>query len=158
MTHRIARIAAAVIFAVSAVIVEAPTSARAAMAVERFGGADRYATAAAVSAAHFSPGVPAVYVATGADFPDALAGGPAAARAGGPILLVAGTFIPAATSAELTRLKPARIIVLGGSGVITDRVVRSLDAFDTGGGVRRIGGADRFATAAAVSAATFAPG
>ncbi len=157
MTSRIARIAAAVLFAISAAIVQAPAPTQAAMTVQRFGGADRYATAAAVSAAHFPPGVPVVYVATGADFPDALAGGPAAARAGGPILLVAATFIPPPITAELTRLKPARIVVLGGAGVISDAVVRSLDAYDTGGGVSRIGGADRFATAAAVSTATFAP-
>jgi hypothetical protein len=51
-------------------------------------GGDRYATAVAVSAWRFRSKVPAVYIATGANFPDALAGGPAAARAGGPVLLV----------------------------------------------------------------------
>ncbi|HET7668140.1 MAG TPA: glycosyl hydrolase family 18 protein, partial [Mycobacterium sp.] len=45
----------------------------------RLAGADRYATAAAISAASFSPGVAVAYLATGATFPDALAGGTAAA-------------------------------------------------------------------------------
>ncbi len=145
--------------AIGAVAVASPARVDAAgMTVQRFGGVDRYATAAAVSANHFAPGVPAVFVATGANFPDALAGGPAAARAGAPILLVTRTEIPAPTKTELTRLKPARIVVLGGAGVISDGVTTALAAYQTGGGVSRLGGADRYATAAAVSRATFATG
>ncbi len=155
---RLARVVAAVLIGFGAVAVSAPAPAQAAMAVQRFGGADRFATAAAVSAAHFPAGTPVAYVATGLDFPDALAGGPAAARAGGPILLVTRSSIPASIAAELRRLRPGRIVVLGGAGVIGDNVVAALEAYDAGGGVRRIGGADRFATAAAVSAETFAPG
>ncbi|HSG85871.1 MAG TPA: N-acetylmuramoyl-L-alanine amidase, partial [Candidatus Limnocylindrales bacterium] len=46
--------------------------------VSRLAGADRYATAVEISKATFpSPPVPVAYVATGSDFPDALAGGPA---------------------------------------------------------------------------------
>ncbi len=154
----LARVTAAIVFSVGAVIGQAPSRVDAAMPVQRYAGADRYATAAAVSAAHFPAGVPAVYVATGVDYPDALAGGPAAGEAGGPILLVTRTSIPAPIASELARLKPTRIVVLGGTSVISPDVARALDAYDTGGGVQRIGGADRYATAAAVSAATFAPG
>ena len=125
--------------------------------VSRLAGADRYATAAAVSAAHFGPGVPVAYVATGANFPDALAGGAAAAHQGGPLLLVTQNSVPSATAAELSRLAPARIRVLGGSGVISDGVVAQLDAY-TNGPVERMAGPDRFATAASISAGTFAPG
>src|SRR5687768_2820966 len=53
----------------------------------RIEGADRYATAAAVSANAFAPGVDVAYVVTGTNFPDALAGAPAAAHEGGPVLL-----------------------------------------------------------------------
>ncbi len=148
----------AVLVSAAGLFAHAPAPAHAAMAVDRHGGADRYATAVAVSAAHFAPGVPVVHVATGSDFPDALAGGPAAARAGGPILLVKHGSIPPVVAAELARLRPASIVVLGGAGVVSDAVVRALDAHDTGGGVRRIGGTDRYGTAAAVSAASFAPG
>jgi putative cell wall-binding protein len=125
--------------------------------VTRRSGADRYATAAAISAAYFSPGVPVAFVATGEGFADALAGGPAAAEEGGPLLLVRSTSIPAATAAELTRLQPASIVVLGGSGAISDVVFAALDAYTTGPLSRRAG-ADRYATAAAISAATFDPG
>ena len=125
--------------------------------VDRFAGADRYATAAAISSGTFAAGVPVVYVATGRNFPDALAGGPAAARDRGPVLLVTGGAIPAVTSAELQRLQPQRIVVLGGTSVITQAVQNQLAAYAPGG-VSRLAGADRFATAAAISRATFAPG
>jgi len=123
-------------------------------AVTRLAGADRYATAAAVSGATFRPNVPVAYVATGRNYPDALAGVPAAAAGGGPILLVPGTFIPSSVGAELDRLNPVRIVVLGGSAVVSDGVVAVLGAYATGG-VTRLAGADRYGTAAAISAAAF---
>lgn len=121
--------------------------------VQRLSGADRYATAARVSAATFGPGVPVAYVATGAAFPDALAGGVAAGRQGGPVLLVARTGIPAATASELGRLKAKKIIVLGGTGVVSDGVLAALNGY-TAGSVTRISGPDRYATAVAVSQAS----
>ena len=59
--------------------------------VTRTAGADRYATARAVAAEFFGSTPGTYYLATGTNFPDALAAGPAAARAGGPVLLVRGT-------------------------------------------------------------------
>jgi spore germination protein YaaH/putative cell wall-binding protein len=126
--------------------------------VTRQGGSDRYGTAAAVSAATFAPGVPAAYIATGAKFPDALAAGPVAGRAGGPVLLTTASSLPASTATELGRLRPARIFVLGGPTAVSDAVLSSLRAYATSGTVTRISGADRYGTAAAASAATFAPG
>jgi putative cell wall-binding protein len=125
--------------------------------VTRISGADRYATAAAVSAATFAPGVPVVYIATGQNYPDALAGGPAAAAGRGPVLLVPGSFVPPSVAAELDRLNPTRIVVLGGPAVVSDGVLAALGAYASAG-VARIAGADRYATAAAISASVFAPG
>ncbi|MEO8247619.1 MAG: glycosyl hydrolase family 18 protein, partial [Chloroflexota bacterium] len=82
----------------------------------RVSGTDRYATAAAVSASAYGPGVPIVYIATGASFPDALAGGPVAGRDGGPVLLTWRDQLPGVTRTELERLQPSRIVVLGGTG------------------------------------------
>ncbi|MGZ6296376.1 MAG: cell wall-binding repeat-containing protein [Candidatus Limnocylindrales bacterium] len=123
----------------------------------RLAGADRYGTAAAVSAATFAPGVPIAYVATGADFPDALAGAPAAAHAGGPVLLVTRDSIPAATASELERLQPTRIVVLGGSSVVSTAVASALGAY-TPNPVQRLAGSDRYGTAALVSHDAFAAG
>ncbi len=118
----------------------------------RVWGADRYATAAAVALDTFTAPAPVAYVATGLDFPDALAGGAAAAAAGGPLLLVAPDTVPAATAAALQSLSPAEIVVLGGPGVVSDAVVAQLQTIAT---TRRVWGADRYATAAAVSADRF---
>ncbi len=126
-------------------------------AVFRWAGGDRFATAAAISAASFEPGIPVAYVATGLNFPDALAGAAVAGSQGAPILLVMPNSIPAATAAELQRLQPGRIVVLGSAGVVSDFVVNALGGF-TNGGVTRLAGGDRFATAAAISAASFEPG
>ena len=125
--------------------------------VTRIAGADRYATAAAASAAHFGPGVDEVYVATGEDYPDALAAGPVAAQWDTPILLTARDRLPAATARELTRLKPRTITVIGGPGAVSDRVVGALGRYATSRS-RRYGRDDRYATAAALSAIVFKPG
>jgi len=97
--------------------------------VDRYGGADRFATAAAISAASFTPGVPVAYVATGMNFPDALAGAAAAGFQGVPVLLVMPDSIPAATAAELARLQPARIIILGSAGAVSNGVRSQLQAY-----------------------------
>jgi putative cell wall-binding protein len=89
-------------------------------------GTDRYATAAATSRDAFNPGVPVVYVATGLNFPDALAGAAAGGHLDGPVLLTDTTTLPDATRTELTRLKPARIAVLGSAPVVSDAVARRL--------------------------------
>jgi hypothetical protein len=128
--------------------------------VTRLAGPDRYATAAAISRNHFpqldGEGQP-VFIATGENFPDALAGGPAAAYFGGPILLVRNHSIPPDTVMELDRIHPAWIAVLGGTGVVSQNVEDQLDAY-TDGEVYRLAGPNRYATAAAISWATFDPG
>ena len=126
--------------------------------VDRYAGANRYATAAAVSASGFAPGVSVAYVATGANFPDALAAGAAAAHRGAPVLLVTGTAVPQATANELARLDPDRIVVVGSEAVVSAGVATALEAYATTRVVERIAGANRFATAARISASTFAPG
>lgn len=118
--------------------------------LNRLAGANRYATAAAVSRRFFpTAGVPVVYVATGAAFPDGLAAGPAAAHLGGPVLFVGRDYVTTPTQNELLRLKPARIVVVGGEGVISATVLDQLGRYAPGG-ARRVSGADRYATAAAV--------
>ena len=119
----------------------------------RLAGADRYATAAAIAGDAFRPGVDVAFVATGATFPDALAAAAAAGRVGAPVLLVAPTAVPATTLAQLSRLQPGRIIVVGGPSAVSDTVLSALATMSPGG-ASRIAGADRYGTAAALSAAT----
>ncbi|HEX7195231.1 MAG TPA: cell wall-binding repeat-containing protein [Candidatus Limnocylindria bacterium] len=135
-----------------------PSHAEASSAtVDRLWGSDRYATAAAISSAVFTPGVAVAFIATGTNFPDSLAGGPAAARRKAPILLTAPRDLPQATRSELARLKPASIVILGGPGAVSDVVRNQLDTYTTGS-VTRLAGRDRFATAAVISARHFGAG
>lgn len=121
--------------------------------VERVAGSDRIATAAALAERAVAPGRAVAYVASSADFADALAGGPAAARAGAPLLLTEPGALPQATADALARLRPQRIVVLGGPAAVADAVLAALAPL-TAGDVTRLAGGDRYATAAAVSAAT----
>ncbi|WP_299167676.1 peroxidase family protein [uncultured Arthrobacter sp.] len=123
----------------------------------RLEGQNRFGTAAAVSADTFGPNVPVVYIATGATYPDALTGGPAAKAGNGPVLLVSPNAIPAETVAELQRLAPQRIVVLGGPIAVSTGVETALGEY-TAGTVTRLAGDNRYGTAAAISADTFAPG
>ena len=121
--------------------------------VDRLSGDDRYSTAIAVSKAAY-PGVAnAVYVTTGADFPDALAAAPAAAQDGAPLLLTPAAALPANVKAEIQRLKPKKIVVVGGPGVVSKKVfdaVKQLAPTTT-----RIGGRDRYETSRLVAEHAF---
>ncbi|MCS5719829.1 cell wall-binding repeat-containing protein [Herbiconiux sp. CPCC 205763] len=123
--------------------------------VERIAGDDRYALSASVSAQIFTAGVPIAYIASGAVFSDALPGSAASGHEGGPVLLATKDAVPDAVAAELSRLQPGRIVVLGGTNTIADSVVAALQ--DTAPTVR-IAGADRYAVSAAVSGAVFPAG
>jgi subtilisin family serine protease len=126
--------------------------------VTRLYGANRYATAAAISAGlDFPAGVPVVYIATGENFPDALAGVPAAGQDGGPLLLVNAAGIPPETGAELARLQPQRIVILGGPGAVSADVELALDQYTTGP-VQRRWGLNRWQTAIAISQAGWPAG
>lgn len=133
------------------------TTLSSAAPVTRLAGATRIETSVAISEASFSPGVPVAYVATSENFPDALSGAPAAAMAGGPVLLTPPSGLPAVVGTELARLKPGRIVVLGGTGVVPTAVLRSLEAYTTGT-VTRLAGKTRIGTSVAISRASFSPG
>lgn len=121
--------------------------------VERRGGADRYATAAELSAATFAPGVPVVYLATGENFPDALSAAGPAGAAGGPVLLARGTELPEATRAELRRLRTARLVVVGGPATVSDAVMAEAGS-SAGVTPERQAGADRYATSVLIARAS----
>ncbi|MBX9472595.1 cell wall-binding repeat-containing protein [Microcella sp.] len=117
---------------------------RVGLEVGRLAGATRYETAVAVSTEAFPGGSAAVYVANGADFPDALAAGPAAATRNAPLLLVTRDSVPAVVSAEITRLFPGTIYIVGGTGVISSAVEAQLAL--TGADIVRLAGPDRYET------------
>ena len=100
-----------------------------------------------------SPSTQVVYIATGANFPDALAAAASAALGLGPVLLVQQDAIPQPTLDELNRLEPRDIVVVGGLAVIAQTVEDQLNGLPWSKTVTRISGANRYATAAALSLA-----
>ena len=125
--------------------------------VTRLAGADRYATAVSISESVFQPNVPVAYIASGAGFADALAGGVLAVQEKGPILLSRPDTLPEVVAAELQRLRPQRIVILGGTAVIAPSIEQQLEGL-TPGPVTRLAGDDRYATAIAISETGFEPG
>lgn len=89
-------------------------------------------------------------VVSGTSFPDALGAGPLASRYGASIFLTGRTSLPVPTRDALVALKPSEIIVVGGTAVVDASVAAALSAIAP---VRRVAGADRYATAVAVSKA-----
>lgn len=126
--------------------------AYASVEVRRIAGADRYETAVAISTG-FTPPVSTVYIASGTNFPDALTGGAAiGGTTGGPLLLVGRDGIPSSTAAELTRLQPSNIFVLGGPASVSDAVLEALRPYSPNPPIRR-SGPDRYSTSIAVAIA-----
>lgn len=115
-------------------------------AVARFAGADRFETALRI--AQDGLGDPAtLLLASGVNFPDALAGGAAAAKKGGAVLLTNGSTMPAAVASYIASRQPATRYALGGPAAAADREATP------------IVGADRYETARKVAEAFFtAPG
>ncbi len=120
--------------------------------VARFAGADRFATAAAISANEYAHNqADAVVLARADNFPDALVGAPLAAAKNAPLLFTHGTTLPAVTETELRRvLVPGKAVyLLGGPSAIPNQIVAQLTAL--GYSPIRIAGGDRFQTAVAVA-------
>ena len=122
------------------------TSAR----ITRIAGTDRFDTAARLATTQFPTGVDTVYVASGLGFADALAAGVVAGFDDAALLLVSPTMIPTSVDAALRELSPRRIVVVGGTAAIDPAVTTSLESY--GATVTRIGGSDRYDTAARLMA------
>ena len=115
-------------------------------------GADRYGTAIAIAQDGWKGGADTVVLAVGANFPDALAGTPLAAALNAPILLTRTTdSVPADVMAEILALGAKNVVLLGSATVIPAAQEASL--VSAGFKVKRLAGATRYDTAAAISVA-----
>jgi len=91
--------------------------------VTQVGGADRFETSAMLSSISFEPGVDVAYIANGVTLVDAL-GAAAAAKGNGPVLAVpAEGRLPDTVAAELARLDPKSIVIVGGAGSVSEGMV-----------------------------------
>lgn len=114
----------------------------------RISGSDRYETAALVSAEFESADI--VFIADGRNFPDALSAAPVAAELGGPVLLTPASGLPLSVIAELERLNPSTVVIVGGEGSVSSAVEAEVEVL-LGIDPVRIGGANRYATSRALA-------
>ena len=135
------------------------TQAEAAARTARLAGANRYDTSVAVSKVSYDDKQllgGTMIVASGTQFPDAVAGGPAAAGVGGPMLLVPPTgTVPASVVTEIKRLGVAAVYIMGSEGAVSAGVEAQIDAIPGVDYVDRVFGADRYETAAYASGLSF---
>ncbi len=123
----------------------------------RLSGADRYATAARVAeetvrrldAAGGYDGT--VFVTTGANFPDALAASPLAAKSGWPILLTKSDTLGPETAAALSSTGATRAIVLGSTNAVGAPIETELVTALGPDHVIRLAGSNRYGTAIKVA-------
>lgn len=137
--------------AAAAFAMTVPMSAVAATESDRYAGADRYNTAISVASAFGTSDV--VYLSRGDSQADAVAGGK---LPGGPLLLVNDSPTVQKNVAEaITKLKATKVVVLGGTGAVSDDAVKAVAGKAT---VTRLAGANRFETAAEISKNLFPSG
>jgi len=138
----------------------------------RVAGANRYATAAAVSRLQWdntnSPyygtgyGPEYIVVANGLDPADALTGGALAAQLDGVLLLTNPGSLPVETKDEIMRVATSlywydddvTVLVLGGTGAVSDAVFKELQQIPYINDVQRVYGSTRFETAAEIATMT----
>ncbi|MEE8601688.1 cell wall-binding repeat-containing protein [Euzebya tangerina] len=104
-------------------------AAAAGASVRRLGGATRYSTSVAVAEAAVDAGLDAgrVWVATGLNYPDALAAGPAAASSSSPLVLVDGDGLPGSPASQIWLARHAEeVVVVGGESAVTGAVQAEL--------------------------------
>lgn len=121
----------------------------------RLSGRNRYETAAVVATSYGRDvgrleGRRVAMVASGVDFPDALAAGPLATGAGFPLLLTPPDAVTGYVDEALQELDIEIILLIGGEGVVSVDVEQAYR--DAGYEVERIAGPNRAATAVRVAA------
>ncbi|PKQ10055.1 MAG: hypothetical protein CVT69_01720 [Actinobacteria bacterium HGW-Actinobacteria-9] len=121
-----------------------------------FAGADRFATAVAISEEAFPAGADTVVIATARNWPDALGGTALAGAIGCPVLLTDTNTLPESVLDEIDRLGATSAIILGGTSAVGENVEAALETAFGEEGVDRLAGASRYETADIVAAATIA--
>jgi acetyl esterase/lipase/putative cell wall-binding protein len=114
--------------------------------VRRIAGTDRIETAALVG--NESADTTTVLLARSDTWPDSAAASAYAAATGHPILVTPPTSLAPAVKTFLANAKPNAIVLLGGTGALSDAVESQARAYGT---TRRVAGATRDATAVAIA-------
>ncbi|MGI1657570.1 MAG: cell wall-binding repeat-containing protein [Desulfitobacterium sp.] len=121
--------------------------------ITRLGGVDRYETSVKIAnQLKFKTGTPIV-LAYGENYPDALSMSSIAAEMQYPILLVRKDALSDAVKNELAAIKPTKVYIIGGEGVISPSIDSQVIgiALINKANIIRIAGADRYETSQAVA-------
>ncbi len=129
------------------------------LTVRRIEGGDRFETAAAAAAdvAATGDGIAATddgvtaFLVNGTTFPDAVSASAAAYGGPFPVLLTLAGSLPEATATAIADNGIEHVILVGGTGVISQAVRDALEAEAIGVTTLRLAGADRFETNRAVA-------
>ncbi|MEE8602984.1 cell wall-binding repeat-containing protein [Euzebya tangerina] len=99
-------------------------------------------------------GADTVYLASNATFADALAAGPLLVRDGAALLLTDPAELAEPIRAELQRLDPSAVVILGGPAAVSDQVAEAAAGAVTAP-ITRVAGTNRYDTAAAIAREVF---
>ncbi|NTU89346.1 MAG: hypothetical protein HGA54_05480 [Actinobacteria bacterium] len=113
--------------------------------IAELGGANRYATMQNIAVAGFDSAAE-VIIASGEDFPDALAAAGLAGIKSCPLLLTERASLSCEALSEISRLDAKRATIVGGVGAVSDQVDASLGGLGIEVAMR-YSGQDRFETA-----------
>ena len=136
-----------------------PDSASVRKRIDRWGGNNRYQTSIRANS-EYAPFDGPIFIASGADFADALAAAPAAAAANGRLYIVSPHGLEPNGPYSLTFSRPTEFIIVGGEGALPTKVENELRALKVRGEsvpVRRIAGDNRYLTAVKVAEEFFKP-
>lgn len=117
--------------------------------VDRLSGLDRFETAIDISKEGWDTAETVVLVRSD-EFADALAAAPLAYKYNAPILLTKPNTLHEDTKAEIKRLGAKRVVIVGGTGAVSSQIQSTLSS-KMKLWVKRLGGENRFETAALVA-------
>jgi 2',3'-cyclic-nucleotide 2'-phosphodiesterase / 3'-nucleotidase / 5'-nucleotidase len=117
--------------------------------VDRLAGLDRFETAIDISKEGWDTAETVVLVRSD-EFADALAAAPLAYKHNAPILLTKPNTLHEDTIAEIKRLGAKRVLIVGGTGAVSSQIQSTLSS-KMKLWVKRLGGENRFETAALVA-------
>lgn len=117
----------------------------------RVAGANRYKTSAAL-AKDYSPGLSRVYLSSGQDFPDALSTAALAGSQGVPLLLTRSGGLDSAVAAELRRIKPREVVVVGNTTAVSTATARAAASYAVNKTPQRVAGTTIYDTSRLVAA------
>ncbi len=115
----------------------------------RLAGADRYETSRAIAEDSFGTDTTVAVMASGADFPDALAASYLAGASAAPVVLTQADQLTAAARQALEATGVSGVLLVGGTNAVSGTVVTELETL--GYTVDRIAGGNRYATARAIA-------